>query len=353
LLGDLGLEGGDLLAERAQRTDVGQGGVRGGVAVLAGQPGRGVGEAGEQDPGRGAATVAIGGQPGAQAAVGQPGGGLGGGEGGQEGQADRRVKVGEQPDRAGKHRAQVGAELVAQRDPALDQVSAGSDRRGQGEGGWRVGVQRLQPVPVGAQGIGEDECVEAVVFVAGRSVAGPQVLDLAWGNHDHGVPGCQQGVDDWPVGPFNGDPGDVMALELVDEPADPGSVGWGQDATEDLSAAVDDAQRVGVGRPVDPGHAGRGAGEGDAELAVMLHVCLLAGGAVGKHPVVPGRARRLLTDRRSVARSPVAAWHVLGHRTPLNSSWLSSSKRAWRWSGGHQVGCASSLPSADTRRVHQ
>jgi hypothetical protein len=204
-------------------------------------------------------------------------------------------------------------------------------------------------VAVGAQGVGEHEGVEAVGLVAGLAVAGAQVLDLPWGEHHHGVAGVEQGVDDRPVGPLDGDLRDAVVGQLLEQPADPGRVGRGRQLASDLPVAVDDAQRVGVGRPVDPGHGHgcRGGGGG------MLHVCLLAGGAVGVHPVVPGRARRSRTDRRSLARSPVAAWHVLGHRTPRNSGWLSTSKPPWRWSGGHQVGCASSLPTAGTRRVHQ
>jgi hypothetical protein len=43
------------------------------------------------------------------------------------------------------------------------------------------------------------------------------------------------------------------------------------------------------------------------------HCCLLAAEAVERHPVVLGRGCRSLTDRRSMAHSPVASRRVLGH----------------------------------------
>src|SRR6266536_685570 len=151
LIGELCVEGGDLGADGTQGVDVGQGGVRGGVAVLAGQSGCGCGEAVVQHPGGGAAAVALGGQPGAQPAVGEPRGGGGRGEAGQEGQADRRVQGGEQPDRGGGDPAQVGAELVARRHAGGDQVGARADHSAQRQGLWRVGEQRGQAVAGGAQ----------------------------------------------------------------------------------------------------------------------------------------------------------------------------------------------------------
>ena len=85
---------------------------------------------------------------------------------GQEGQADGRVQLAEQADCAGVGGLQVGAQLVAGRDPVADQVLAGAAGLAQREGGRAVGDQRPQPGPVGAQHVGEHVGVEAVILVA-------------------------------------------------------------------------------------------------------------------------------------------------------------------------------------------
>lgn len=84
----------------------------------------------------------------------------------------------------------------------------------------------------------------------------------------------------------------------------------------------------------------------------VLHVSLLAVGPVGWHPVVPGRFSPSLTDRRSLALSPIASWHVLGRRSSLRSSWRSSRERGWRWTDSHP-GCVASLTANDEGMVVQ
>ena len=78
---------------------------------------------------------------------------------------------------------------------------------------------------------------------------------------------------------------------------------------------------------------------------------LLAAATLGVHPVVSGRARRSLTDRRSTALSPVAAWYVLRHRTSQLSYSHSKVKRTWLWSGGQQ-GRISRQPADTLERLH-
>jgi len=60
---------------------------------------------------------------------------------------------------------QMGAQLVAQRDPVMDQVFAGPDRRAQRDRGRTVRSQRSQPQPVGAQRVRQHKRVEPVVLV--------------------------------------------------------------------------------------------------------------------------------------------------------------------------------------------
>jgi hypothetical protein len=62
----------------------------------------------------------------------------------------------------------MGAELVGGGDAGGHQVLAGAHHGMQRNGGRRVRLQRGPAVPSGAQTIGEDEGVAAVVLVAGE-----------------------------------------------------------------------------------------------------------------------------------------------------------------------------------------
>ena len=67
---------------------------------------------------------------------------------------------------------QVSAQLVGHGDSVGDEVLAGTAGAAQGHGGRAVRRQGCQPGPVGAQRVGQDVSVEAVVLVAGRAVTG-------------------------------------------------------------------------------------------------------------------------------------------------------------------------------------
>ena len=152
-----------------------------GVGVVTGDAAGCGGQPVVQDGGVDLARVALLGQPVAEAFRRQPVGLVLGGEAGQERQADRRVEVGEQADGAGEDVAQMGSELVGDGDAVSDQVLAGAAGATQGDRVGGVGFEPAQPGAVGAQGVGEDEGVEPVVFVAGRAVAAAEVLDLVRG----------------------------------------------------------------------------------------------------------------------------------------------------------------------------
>uniref|UniRef100_A0AC61U3E6 Uncharacterized protein n=1 Tax=Janibacter limosus TaxID=53458 RepID=A0AC61U3E6_9MICO len=153
----------------------------------------------------GAAAVADRGQPLAQPGGREPVGALLGIEAGDEGRADLGVEVGEQAHRAGEDDAQVGAQLVGGGDPVGHEVLAGAAGAAQRRRGPGVRLQSAQPGPVGAQGVGEHERVEAVVLVAGRAVPAAQVLDSVGADHHHRQFGLEEDVDDRPVGSFDGD----------------------------------------------------------------------------------------------------------------------------------------------------
>lgn len=193
---------------------------------------------------------------------------------------------------------------------------------------------------VGAEAVRQHVGVAPVGLVAGRAVALAKGLDRpARDDHDLEA-GVHERVDDRPVGSFDRDSCDPA--EPTAEFNEPIGGVLDVELGDDATVGVDDADGVGVGGPVHPAVAGRG----------IMHVSLLAVAAVGKHPVVHGRVCRSLTDRRSLALSPVASRHVLGRRSSQNSRWRSDRKRARRWTNGHQ-GCTSSLTATGTPMVDQ
>ena len=139
------------------------------------------------------------------------------------------------------------AQLVGHRDPVGDQVFAGADGLAQRGRGGLIDQQRAQPAPVGAHDIGQHVGVEPVVLVAGRAVAGAQVLQLPGWDDKHDQPGRAQGVDDGSVGAFDPDLGDPGVAQSLDHAAQPGCV-MGDREPQDLRAAgagIETARRAG------------------------------------------------------------------------------------------------------------
>ena len=168
---------------------------------------------------------------------------------------------------------------------------------------------------VGAQGVGEDEGVGAVVLVAREAVAGAQRLDVAAGDDDDPQAGLEQGIDDRAVGSLDGHALD--ARQPADQLPQPGR------GVLHLEAG---------GRPCPCSSMTHTACRALAQSMPAYRripsiSCLLAVAAAWGHPRVTGRVRRSLTDRRSMARSPIAARHVPARRTPRNSCWPSSGER--------------------------
>ena len=341
LLGDPALELGDLLADGQERPDERERDRRPGVGPRAGQPDWGGLEAPAELLGARPAAVPLAPEPGRYPLRAQPGGLGSRREAEQEPQGDRRVKVGEQPDGAREGQLELGPELLGEAGPRPHEVLAGPDGRPQGDGLRPVGPERPEPVSVGPQHVGEDERVPVIVLVAGRPIAGPERLHVAAGDDHDLEPGGEQGVDDRAVRALDRDPLDIG---LGQSPAERPQSWLGVLDLEPLergTVLVDDAHRVAPGRPVDACVAGE-----------RIHPCLLAGPLSLGAPSCSGRVRRSLTDRRSMARSPIAALHVPGRRTPRNSAWSSSDERGWRWSGVHQ-GCVLGHSTGDAPMVLQ
>lgn len=347
LLGDPVGQGLDLPVEGAQHGDV-AGGDRGeGVGVVADGAAWGCGDPLVQDGGVGSSAVVDGLEPGLEPFDRQPVGAGLGAEAFQEPQADVGVDVVEKACCGWEHDLQVGAQLVRHGDPVGDQVAAGADGRPQRGGLLGVAFQRPQPAAVGAHDVGQDVGVETVVLVAGRAVSAAQVLELRGRDDQDGQSGAQQRLDHRPVGAFDTDLGDIGIEQPTDQITQTGSIVPDGEPVQRLALGADHADRVVVFGPVDPRadpRRGRRIGH--------THRCLLAVPAVGRHPVVPGRRSRSLTDRRSRTLSPVASRGALGHRASRNSSWTSRGERAGRWPGGGP-GCAGDHVVTNTGMVHQ
>ena len=220
-----------------------------------GQPGRGLAQVVEQ-LGRGAgvrAGVAGGVQPGGQALLRQPAGVARGREAGQERQADLAVELVEQPDRARGAQLQVGAELVVRGDPGLDQVVAGADQHPQPTVAGGVGGQRGEPAAVGAQHVGEQVGVEAVVLVPGGAVAGRSAVTCRLAMTNTVSPASSRACTTGPSPRSIATPATWWRCSTVTSwPARRRSASTVNRSTA-APVVVDDADGVLGPRPVDPG----------------------------------------------------------------------------------------------------
>jgi hypothetical protein len=339
---------------------VGQDGVQGlgdaglGGAIVAGRAAGCGDQAGVQDGGAGAAAVAGAGQPGSEAFGREPASAVLSAEAGQELQADRRVDLGEQPDRARERVAQVGAQLIGDRDAVADQVFAGPAGTAQADGGRAVRRQRRQPGPVGAQRVRQHAGVEAVIFVPGRPVPAAQVLDLVRADHHHGDPRLEQGARDRAAGSFDrGLPGAAAGQHGEQFAQAGGAVPGG--APADLTApGIDDGYGVIITCPVDPARhvAGRFFGQG---ISGRLQVCLLAASPSGEAPSC-GAGTRLPACSQFGARWRSALSAVGTSRVTARSRRTHDGRQerqASRAMTQRHLRCISSLTATDTRMVHQ
>ena len=169
----------------------------------------------------------------------------------------------EQAYRGGERHGQVGAQLVAGRDPVGDQVLAGAHRCAQRDRRRGVRDQRPQPGPVGAQRIGQHIRIEPVILAAGRAEPGPQVLHLPGGDHHHRQARGQQRADQHPVTALDRDLAGPGPAQPGDHRGDPGLVMRGAEPVGDPPGHVHHACDMIFTGPVDPGAhpAGRDIGQ--------------------------------------------------------------------------------------------
>ena len=142
-------------------------------------------------------------------------------------------------------------QLLGQRGAVTDEVLARPHGGPQGHGLGGIGAQRPQALAIGAQGVGEDVGIGAVVLVAGEAVAGPQRLDLAAGDDDHREAGPEQRLDHRAVGALDGHALD--AVEPAHELPQPGVGVLDLEAGHRAAVLVHHADRVTVLGPVDAG----------------------------------------------------------------------------------------------------
>ena len=247
------------------------------------------------------------------------------------------------------------AQLVGDADAVADQVLAGSAGPAQADRGRGVGGQGCQPGPVGAQRVGQDVGVEAVVLVAGRAVPAAQVLDLVRADHHHGDPRAEQGIHDRPVGPLDGGFPGVVAGEHGDQLPQASGVVLDRAPADLAAAGIHDRHRVIITSPVDPARHVAGWFLGQS-IAGRLQACLLAARPSGEAPSCGARTRlpvrSLIGARRRSALSTVGTSRVTARsrRTHAGRQERQAS-RAMTW---RHRGCISDLPKiTDLRMVHQ
>lgn len=236
---------------------------------------------------------------------------------------------------------------------------SGSARRrhDSGETGKGLGVGKRRPtaadlgrvrlggpptMPVGAQTVGKHVSVRSVRLVSCEPVALEQCPHRPARHDDHFQTGLEKSIDDRSVRALEVDTSGAVLVHPPAELTEPGRCVVDLELVDEISLLLDDDHGVGVFRPVHTAEAN----------SAIAHVRLLAVGPVGWHPVVHGRFSPSLTDRRSLALSPITGRHVLGCRSSLHSSWRSSRDRGWRSTDSHR-GCVASLTANDERMVVQ
>ena len=153
----------------------------------------------------------------------------------------------------GKTAFQLGGELVDQPDAGLDQLLAGPGQGAQHLGGVAVLGQRGEPVPVGAQHVGEQVGIAGVGLGAGAGVAGAQSLDLAWGDHHDPQAGVEQRLDQRAVAAFDRHPCTLSLVSRLTRPVKVLPVLGISNRARIVAVVVDDADHVGLAGPVDAG----------------------------------------------------------------------------------------------------
>jgi hypothetical protein len=214
---------------------------------------------------------------------------------------------------------------------------------------------RPQPGAIGTQRVGQHESVEAIIFVAGRTVAAAQILDLIGADDDDGQATGEQSVDHRSIGAFDGDLSDTVFGEQVEQAAQ-ARIAVLDGLTRDLlTAGINNRDRVIVASPVDSSGQAVGRLVGQRNWGTLQH-SLLAAEPSGEAPDF--RCQNVtaasLTDRRSSAHSPVDGRHALRTAGSRKTHAGRQPRQASRAMTRQHLGCIDN-PSkiTDLRMVHQ
>lgn len=221
------------------------------------------------------------------------------------------------------------AQLVVRGDTGLDQVGAGADEHPQPEGGRGVEGQRGEASAVGAQHVGQQVGVEAVVLVSRAvpraAVAGAQGGDLAAGDDEHGQAGVEQGLHDRAVTALDRHSRGLVAVQQGDQFGQSGSGVAHGEPLECCAGLVDHAGGVVGPGPVHPGPPQRPVGFG-----VGFGLVAGRGGFWVVHCGVGSRPGRVSAAGRRGCRSVIEA--LVAHNPIAGQH--APSRRASRCQGG-------------------
>jgi hypothetical protein len=243
----------------------------------------------------------------------------------QKGQRDRRVDVGEDTGGARPESFELGAQLVGERDASLHEVFAGTGKGLERLGLLGVGDECAEAVVIGAGQLGQAQGVEGVGFAACGPKARTGGLELVGVDGQHHEACLQQALDQYPLRALDRNPLDAPTREGAAQFAQTPLVVGESPLGKGPSGLIDDADRVLLLRPIDPG----------AVSFRHVRTSSLASfrcGETGRE--VP---LRVLIARRSEARRPVAASGASHRREALLSTWpsvgLANVALSRRWSG--------------------
>jgi len=249
-IADLGIQGGDLLDDRAEGRDQTEPD-RPPRPLLRGSRGalRRRLHPRHQLGGLGAPAIGVAPQEAGHAPAAEPLGVIGARVALDEGERDRRVDVCEHQ-RPGPEGLELSPQLVCQLHPHPDQVLARAGQRPERLGLIAIWDQRPEAVGIGAGQLGQDVGVKAVGLAARDREAGACGLHLVGVDRQDFEAGAEEALDQDPVGALDRHPSDARSLEPRGKSEDPTLVVRRGEAL-DHSPLVADADLMGLARPVD------------------------------------------------------------------------------------------------------
>ncbi len=254
-LGDLGNEAFEGRGEGAYEFALGIGfGLRGRAGGSRAQASE---EIGDVAP----AAILVLGEEGSHALAAEPVGRLGRWIAQEEGQRYGAGNVGEQAGGARPKAFEKGAQLVGEDEPGGDQIVAPAHQRPECLDGVGLRLERLQPVTVGTQDVGEDVGIAGIALGGDGAVARPTRLDDVGMDRRDDEPGLHQHVDEQTARPFDRDGHLVrqtVTAQARDEMVEAVAVMGDGELIEAFAGGVEDADGMVRPAPVEADENGHG-----------------------------------------------------------------------------------------------